>query len=280
MFGKLHDALTPRLDGAGDAGNAGGSGGLPGNGVAGKPGPSSTFKSQEELAKGYDNQFNETQRLIAEAKTRDGAQASRIAELEGAMRELLAGNGSGAGRNNGADEIEAELRANYIPVDALNKYVERLVDGRIDTRVLGPIGAASTARETATALYGDDFASFEANRNEFFKENPHIKTEYEKAVSTSQPETALHLAMGHFKAWKAANAGRLSASGAEQQAAARRHASLLGGQAPPTASEIEEHNKVLKAAKETYARTGKLDDFLAVRFKGTSIEKHSTGGTR
>jgi hypothetical protein len=222
------------------------------------------YNTVEELARGYDHQMAETQRIIAQ---RD--EAVRKAQL---LESFVRGGGSNdrvmpndriASRQSPFDEI----------TDALNvdRNTLRAALAEIVSEQLAPVTAVMAARQTVGADF-PEFGQFEPEVAQFLNSHPEVNEEYRTMISDPRTAAAgMRYAYLMFERGARAQQGQTGQEQQQQadmsgqaQAAARLDAMLPGGgvggraQAMAAASEAQ-----LKAEYENSRRTGDWSGYLA-----------------
>lgn len=251
----------PGIDGL-DATEQGAEGGQPTEQLlAGK------YKSVDELERGYQNLFNEGQKLVERIKGYEQRESIPPAREDWLGGEVVADRVDPADRRSARQDPVDALSMAGIPVNELREFVRKEL-----VHEISPIFQGAQARQTVSQDY-PEFAKYEGELAQFVEANPQLKARYTR-VYTADPEAALKWLFTEYTRGNAAP--RASASG-EAQAAARLDAALPGRTVPARTLPGDFNTEMYNNLKAEAARTGDWTRVLAYKLGGALPEGHLAG---
>ena len=238
--------------------------------AAGHNRPASKYTDPEKLAEGYDHQFFETQRIIAE----NNATRERLAATERLLEVAMSNR-----EQPGVQPVRTPL-----PQDVSEMSIEQLYETVVNAvgTIMKPLTEGIAARENLAQTY-PDFLSLESQVDQFLTANPSLKARYEEKRNKYGPAEAFEYGLLAFKANNPSftpppDPTPSNFSGREEQGAARRDGENLAAGSGRQHSDPEgDANTALQAAYDAARAVGfvngspEMTKFLRLRFAGTSV---------
>lgn len=222
-----------------------------------------------KLREGYDNQFTETQKIIG--------RLSKIEAENNALKAILQ-VGSVAEQRGGDRSVSTKpsareaLAAAEVPVDSIEQLVAEQVG-----LALKPLAEGMAAEQTLESTY-PGFSGSKGEMVQFLRSDPELWDRYSREV-VRNPLTTMEWGYLKFQQSRGTLAARESASGAKENAEARKDSELTGGSGGGSRKTADEGEvERLRAAAKQAMEGGGIDAFVAERIGNIPSVKKVTEG--